>query len=301
MRNQNIAIFDDKYFGFLDFYMDSYEYIVKYYDKGGNYVGWSPSVNLVYTKSGEKFIYKTPLRNINTNWHFTYGNDKYGRPVSMEKGTEKYVVKYSDSGYHITCYNNGQKKFDFEPYDVNELFDLRTWDRVVKNRGKLTKYNRLTSIVKNNERYEAIYTTTGYRLKGYDDKGRIKFEYENSSDSEFDLQDWDMKIPKRGVLIEYSYSSRGVLDTKKYYNESRSYYLKEEQLSDGSFSCRGIYENSGEYMDDLLIDIGATYDYWTRNYSIYRIDPKTGIKREIASMPQQDIKQYLLNYLYKLE
>ena len=235
----NMAIYDGKYFGILDFYMDSYEYIVKYYDKKGNYVGWSPSVNLVYTKSGERFIYKTPLRNINTGWHFTYGNDKYGRPISMKNSKEKYEIKYTSKGYHITGYDDkGRKKYDFEPNDINEFIDLRTWNRDFKNRGK---------------------------------------------------------------LIKYSYDYKGVLDSKKYYNASQSYYLREEQKSDGSFVCRGIYRNSDEFMDDLLIDISITSDYWTRAYSIYRIDPKTGIKSEIASLPREEIKQYLLKYLYNLE
>ena len=238
-NTQNMAIYDGKYFGILDFYMDSYEYIVKYYDKKGNYVGWSPSVNLVYTKSGEKFIYKTPLRNINTGWQFTYGNDKYGRPISMKNSKEKYEIKYTSKGYHITGYDDkGRKKYDFEPNDINEFIDLRTWNRDFKNRGK---------------------------------------------------------------LIKYSYDYKGVLDSKKYYNASQSYYLREEQKSDGSFVCRGIYRNSDEFMDDLLIDISITSDYWTRAYSIYRIDPKTGIKSEIASLPREEIKQYLLNYLYNLK
>ncbi|MBR5644678.1 MAG: hypothetical protein IKW77_10880 [Salinivirgaceae bacterium] len=302
VNDQNMAIIDGIYLGILDFYMDSYESVVKYYtNKKGNYVGWSPNVNLVNTKTKRQYIYNTPLKNINTDWHFTYGNDKYGRPISMEKGNEKYVVKYSNSGYLVTRYDMGQKKYVFEPYDVNELFDLRTWDRVVKNRGKLTHYNRLTSIVRNNEKYEAVYTTTGYRLKGYDDKGRIKFEYENNNDGDFDLEYWDLNIPKRGKLIEYSYSSSGTLDTKKYYNESRSYYLREIQLSDGRFSCRGIYENSGEFIDDVLID--ASYEwgvFYDNYYIIYRNDPKTGIKTKITELSEKQIKGWLLDYLYNL-
>ena len=302
-NSQNMAIYDDMYFGILDFYMDSYEYIVKYYDKEGNYVGWSPSIGLEYTQTGKKVIYTSPLKNINKDWQFAYGNDKYGRPVSMRKGQESYDVKYSNSGYHITGYNNrGQRKYDFEPYDANDFFDLRTWDRKFKNNGKLTTYDtRLTSIVKSNEKYEAEYTTKGYRLKGYDDKGRIKFEYENNSNSNFDLEYWDLKIPKRGKLIEYSYSSSGTLDTKKYYNESQSYYLREIQLSDGRFSCRGIYENSGEFIDDVLIDVSYELGIFRDNYySIYRNDPKTGIKTKITELSEKQIKRWLLDYLYKL-
>ncbi|MBR5957179.1 MAG: hypothetical protein IKZ99_02320, partial [Salinivirgaceae bacterium] len=145
--------------------------------------------------------------------------------------------------------------------------------------------------------YVAEYTTTGYRLTGYDDKGRIKFEYENNYDSSFDLEYWDLKIPKRGKLIEYSYSSSGVLDTKKYYNESQSYYLREIQLSDGRFSCRGIYENSGEFIDDVLIDVN--YGLFSDD-EIYRNDPKTGIKTKIAEVPSKQLKKWMLNYLYKL-
>ena len=296
-NSQNLAIYDGMYFGILDFYMDTYEYICKYYDTSGIYIGWTPNVNLEYVNNGKKFIYYTPLNNINTDWQFTYGNDKYGRPISMRKGLERYDVKYSNSGYHITGYNSkGQKKYDFEPYDVNELFDLRTWNGTFKSNGKLI-IHRLTSIVKNNEKYEAEYTTKGYRLKGYDDKGRIKFEYENNYDSSFDLEYWDLKIPKRGKLIEYSYSSSGVLDTKKYYNESQSYYLREIQLSDGRFSCRGIYENSGEFIDDVLIDVN--YGLFSDD-EIYRNDPKTGIKTKIAEVPSKQLKKWMLNYLYKL-
>ena len=298
-NSPNIAIYDGKYFGILDFYLDSHEYIVKYYDKKGNYVGWSPSIGLEYTQTGEKVIYTSPLKNINKGWNFTYGNDKYGRPISMRRGLERYDVQYSSSGYHITGYNDrGQKKYDFEPYDPNDFFDLRTWNRTFKSNGKLIRYDtRQTSIVKNNEKYVAEYTTTGYRLKGYDDKGRIKFEYENNYDSNFDLEYWDLKIPKRGKLIEYSYSSSGVLDTKKYYNESQSYYLREIQLSDGRFSCRGIYENSGEFIDDVLIDV--SYGLFSDD-EIYRNDPKTGIKTKIAEVPSKQLKNWMLNYLYKL-
>ncbi len=304
IEDQNMAIFDGKYFGILDFYMNSNEYICKYYDTLGNYVGWTPNVGLEYTQTRKKVVYTTPLKNINTDWGFTYGgNDKYKRPVSMKKGKEKYEVKYSDSGYHLTGYDSdGRKKYDFEPYDVNELFDLRTWDIKFKNRGKLTIYDtRQTSIIKNSEKYEVEYTATGYRLKGYDDKGRIKFEYENNNNSNFDLQYWDMKIPNRGKLIKYSYDFRGILDNKKYYNESQSYYMRESQRNDGRFTCDGIYMNAGEFSDDILIDVDVLSDMWTRNYAIYRIDPQTGIKSEITSLPKQDIKQYLLNYLYNLE
>lgn len=300
-NSQNMSIFDDKYFGFLDFYMDSYEYIVKYYDKEGKYVGWSPKIGLEYTQTGKKVIYTSPLKNINKDWQFAYGNDKYGRPVSMRKGQESYEVKYSNSGYHITGYNNrGQRKYDFESYDANDLFDLRTWDRKFKNNGKLTTYDtRLTSIVKNNEKYEAEYTAKGYRLKGYDDKGRIEFEYENNENSNFDLEYWDLKIPKRGKLIKYSYSSRGLLNTKKYYNESQTYYLREDQNTDGSFYCVGIYENSSEFMDDILIEVDFLSGIFDE-YTLYRNDPKTGIKSEIAELPKNRIKNWLLDYLYNL-
>lgn len=238
-NGQNMAIYDGKYFGILDFYMDSREYICKYYDTKGNYVGWSPSVNLVYTKTGEKFIYYNPLKNINTDWKFTYGNDKYGRPVSMKNSKEKYEIKYTSKGYHITGYDDkDRKKYDFEPNDINEFIDLRTWNREFKNRGKLIKY----------------------------------------------YYDW-----------------QGKLDYKKYYNASQSYYLRESQNYNGEFSCDGIYRNAGEFSDDVLINVSSVSDMWTRTYPIYRIDPQSGIKSKIASLPKQDIKQYLLNYLYNLE
>ena len=298
----NMAIYDDMYLGILDYYMDSHECICKYYDTKGNYVGWTPNIGLEYTTTREKVVYTTPLRNINTDWQFTYGNDKYGRPVSMRKGQERYDVKYSNSGYHITSYNNrGQRKYDFESYDANDLFDLRTWDRKFKNNGKLTTYDtRLTSIVKNNEKYEAEYTTKGYRLKGYDDKGRIKFEYENNSNSNFDLEYWDLKIPKQGKLIEYSYDSRGVLYSRKYYNESQSYYLREMQNDNGSFYCSGIYENSGEFMDDILIDVDLFSGIFSGERTLYRNDPKTGRKVKIAEVPEKQLKKWMLDYLYKL-
>lgn len=301
-NGKNMALFDGKYFGILDFYMDSREYICKYYDTLGNYMGWTPNVGIEYTQTGKKVVYTTQLKNINTDWRFTYGNDKYGRPISMSKGLERYDVKYSNSGYHLTAYDDiGMKKYDFDPYDVNELFDLRTWDRKIKNNGKLKTYDtRLTSIEKNNAKYEAEYTAKGYRLKGYDDKGRIKFEYENNSNSNFDLRYWDLKIPNRGKLIKYSYNSKGVLDSREYYNESQSYYLRESQSDDGSFYCAGIFENSGEFIDDILIDVDILSGIFSNKLTIYRNDPKTGRKSKMAEVPEKQVKKYLLDYLYGL-
>ncbi len=246
----NMAIYDDMYLGILDYYMDSHEYICKYYDTKGNYVGWSLNAGAYkYYDTNGNFVgwspdagadYRildfltTPLKSTNLDWYFTYSNYKYGLPVSMENSKEKYEVKY---------------------------------------------------------------TNTGYRLLGYDDKGRIKLEYENTKGDFIDLRTWNTKIPKRGKMIKYSYRSSGTLDTKEYYNESQSYYLREIQLSDGRFSCRGIYENSGEFIDDVLIDVD--YGLFSDD-EIYRTDPKTGLKTKIAEVPAKQLKKWMLDYLYRL-
>ncbi|MBR6083073.1 MAG: hypothetical protein IKP62_09125 [Salinivirgaceae bacterium] len=233
-NGHNIAIFDDEYFCFLDYYMDSQEFIYKYYDLYGYYVGWTPSVSLEYTATNKKFYYTTPMETTNWDWTFTYGNDKYGRPVSMEKSKEKYNIKYTKTGYHIT---------------------------------------------------------------GYDDKGRKTADYEQNNENDFiDLRTWDLQFNRWGRLTKYSYDSKGVLDTRTYYNNSQSYYLKENQRYNGTFYCVGIYANSGEFVDDVLIDVD---DYWGESI-IYRNDPRTGRKTEIATLPSSKTKKWLLDYLYKL-
>ena len=233
-KGHNIAIFDGEYFGFLDFYMDSHEFISKYYDLYGYYVGWTPSVGIEYTATHKKFYYTTPMETTNWDWTFTYGNDKYGRPVSMEKSKEKYNIKYTKTGYHIT---------------------------------------------------------------GYDDKGRKTADYEQNNENDFiDLRTWDLQFNRWGRLTKYSYDSKGVLDTRTYYNNSQSYYLKENQRYNGTFYCVGIYANSGEFVDDVLIDVD---DYWGESI-IYRNDPRTGRKTEIATLPSSKTKKWLLDYLYKL-
>ena len=152
------------------------------------------------------------------------------------------------------------------------------------------------------EKYDVKYTKTGYHIKGFDDKGRLKYDFEPYDVNElFDLRTWNREFKNRGKLIKYYYDWQGKLDYKKYYNASQSYYLRESQNYNGEFSCDGIYRNAGEFSDDVLINVSSVSDMWTRTYPIYRIDPQSGIKSKIASLPKQDIKQYLLNYLYNLE
>ena len=241
-NDDNIAIFNDKYFGILDFYMNSWTYICKYYDLEGNYVGWSPNVGLEYTQTGEKVIYTSPLEIKNTDWSFTYdGNDKYGRPVSMKNWStkEKYEIEYTKTGCIITGYDkNGKKQYEFEPNDENSFIDLRTWD--------------------------------------------MKFKY-------------------RGKLKEYKYSYDGTLNAIFYYNEKQSHYLRETYLSsNGTFICDGIYKNSNKlHIDDIVVSLSR--EFYTGKYYIYRIDPETGMNKEIAFIPQKKVKKYLLNYLYDLK
>lgn len=155
-------------------------------------------------------------------------------------------------------------------------------------------------IIKGKEKYVIVYTNTGYHLTGYDDKKRVKFEFVNDNNDFLDLKEWNMEIPKNGKLTKYSYDLDGVLDSKKYYNANQFYYIKEEQKNDGSFACRGIYRNSNEFIDDILIEVDILPNLSTGKYDIYRIESTTGIKSKIASLPQNDIKDYLFKYLYNL-
>lgn len=234
-KENTIAIYDDEFFCVLDYYMDSREYIYKYYDLYGYYVGWTPSVGLEYTATHKKFYYTTPMETTNWDWTFTYGDDKYGRPVSMEKSKEKYDIKYTKTGYHIA---------------------------------------------------------------GYDDKGRKTADYEQNNENDFiDLRTWDLKFNRWGRLTRYSYDSKGALDTRIYYNNSQSYYLKESRRYDGTFHCVGIYANSGKNVDDILIDVD---DYWGESI-IYRNDHKTGRRNRMATLSSNKIKSWLLDYLYELD
>lgn len=234
----SVQLYDDKYFCVLDFYMNSNEYIFKYYDTDGNYVGWTPDNSLVSIQTGKPYYYTNPLEITNNDWSFIYSNDKYGRPTSMSNSKERYEIKYTKIGYHLTGYdNNGKKIYEFEPAG-QDFLDLRNWDLMFNRWGKLTKY-------------------------------------------QYDLY--------------------GTLYTISYYNNNQSYYLKERQGVGGDFCCVGIFKNTGGLMDDILIDVGMFTEMWTDTYPIYRIDPSTGIKQKIASLPQNKIKKFLLDYLSDLE
>lgn len=178
---------------------------------------------------------------------------------------------------------------------INQKTTQKTSNLAKKENDKQTDF-----IIKGKEKYVIVYTNTGYHLTGYDDKKRIKFEFVNDNNDFLDLKDWDMKIPKNGKLTKYSYDLNGILDSKKYYNANQLYYMKEEQNSDGSFSCRGIYGNSNEFIDDVLIEVDVLPDILTGKYDIYRIESTTGIKSKIASLPKIDIRDYLFKYLYNL-
>ena len=211
---------------------------------------------------------------------------------SLNAGAYKY---YDKKGYFVGWSPNTGAEYRTLDFSTTPLKPTNMdWHFSYSN----YKYGLPISMENSKEKYEVKYTNTGYRLMGYDDKGRIKLEYENTKGDFIDLRTWNIKIPKRGKLIEYSYSSSGTLDTKKYYNESQTYYLREIQLSDGRFSCRGIYQNSGEFIDDVLIDID--YGLFSDD-KIYHTDPKTGLKTKIAEVPSRNLKKWLLNYLYNLD
>ena len=214
--------------------------------------------------------------------------------------------------------NNGDKAFDAKKYEdakrwytlaINSIPDgMNMQYDLLKDRLRLIDEApiRTESIRKGNNKYVVEYTRIGYRLIGFDDKDRKKFEYENRNKGTINLKTWNMKIPNRGKLVRFEYDSRGVLDSRKYYNESQSYYMKEEQTDDGSFRCRGIYENSGEFMDDILIDAHRDFDYGFFGsvhyyYDMYRNDPKTGMKSKITTVSDDEAKEWLLDYLYKLD
>lgn len=134
--SQNIQIIEDKYFGFLDFYMDSEEYITKYYDNEGNYVGWTPDLKENIVK-----VYTTPFEITNKDWTFTYGRDKYGRPISMKSAKGKYEIKYTNAGagYRIISYDDkGRKIYEYE--HSHDFVDFRNWNMVFNAGGKLTQY-----------------------------------------------------------------------------------------------------------------------------------------------------------------
>ncbi|MBR6083074.1 MAG: hypothetical protein IKP62_09130 [Salinivirgaceae bacterium] len=232
----------------------------------------------------------------------------------------RYIEGIQKEGQFFTYISNGDKAFQEKKYDDAERWytlainsiptDMHLQEESLRNkleRIKEAKENimyetvRTESIRKGDDKYVVEYTRVGYRLIGYDDKGRKKFEYENRQNGHIDLKTWNMVIPTRGKMIKYSYNSRGVLSSRQYYNESQSYYLDERQRDDGSFHCEGIYENAGEYMDDILIDVGYDSGFWTVQYPIYRNDPKTGEKKQIATLCEKELKEWLLDYLYKLD
>ena len=232
----------------------------------------------------------------------------------------RYIEGIQKEGQFFTYISNGDKAFQEKKYDdaerwytlaINSIpMDMHLQEESLRNkleRVKEAKENimyetiRTETIRKGNDKYVVEYTRVGYRLIGYDDKGRKKFEYENRQNGHIDLKTWNMMIPTRGKMIKYSYSSRGVLSSRKYYNESQSYYLVENQRDDGSFHCEGIYENAGEFMDDILIDVGYDSGFWTVRYPIYRNDPRTGEKRQIATVSEKNLKEWMLDYLYKLD
>lgn len=250
--------------------------------------------------------------------------EKKKNPTEKKKYAEGRKVEETFFSY----VDNGNRAYDTKKYDdaerwytlaLNSIPDdmplqedfLKNRLRVIKDeigimkmeeeKRKLTETIRTESIKKGNDKYVVEYTRMGYRLIGYDDKGRKKFEYENNKKGTINLSTWNMKIPNRGKLVRYSYDFRGVLSSRQYYNESQSYYLEERQRDDGSFLCEGIYENAGEYMDDILIDVGYDSGFWTVQYPIYRNDPKTGEKKQIATLGEKELKEWLLDYLYKLD
>ncbi len=242
---------------------------------------------------------------------------------------KKYIEGKRTEETFFSYVDNGNKAFDAKKYDDAEHWytlalnsipdDMPLQENFLKSRierlqilkleeedKKLSETIRTESIKKGNDKYVVEYTRMGYRLVGYDDKGRKKFEYENNNKGTINLSTWNMKIPNRGKLVRYNYDSRGVLDSRKYYNESQSYYYKETQNDDGGFRCNGIYENSGEFIDDILIDASLDIDYDLFYNSIYYYimyfnDPKTGMKSKITRVPEKKAREWLLDYLYKLD
>ena len=134
--SQNIGITEGKYFGFLDFYMDSEEYILKYYDLEGNYFGWTPDL---YSEKSK--VYTTPFETTNKDWKFTYGKDKYGRPISMKSAKGKYEIKYTNAGagYRITSYDSKGRKI-YEHEHNHDFVDFRNWNMKTNMGGKLIRY-----------------------------------------------------------------------------------------------------------------------------------------------------------------
>ena len=260
---KNVQIFDDKYFKILDLYMDSFEYIYKFYDKEGNYIGWSQDIK-------GKVIYTTPLKTTNSGWLFIYGNDKYGRPIAMKNLMDKSEMEYTD---------------------IIAKYDIK-------------------------------YTNTGYHIFGYDWKDRKVYDYELKNSNDFmDLRSWNMKFNRGGILIKYKFdlSEENTLSSVTYYNKSQTYYMYQSRHYDNTPKYEGIFKNTynSYYKDKCLIEVDIFSEtflskekptIYTKFYSpkeepypIYQIDPNTGEKKKIASLPEYKMRKFLLDYLYSIE
>lgn len=201
----------------------------------------------------------TPIVSINPlkmtngkNWIFTYGNDKYGRPISMENTK-----------------------------DTLELY--------------------LTNTMR---QYDIEYTSSGYHIIGYDYKRRKVYDYEsNNSDDFVDLRNWNFKFNIGGKLKKYNYDLvRGNLSSITYYNENQTCYLLESRNYDGSPDFTGIFKKTKKpsFYNDRLIKIGWEGKVTDNHYPIYRIDHSSGTETQIANVPKNKLRSYLLDYLYNL-
>lgn len=264
--------------------------------------------------------FKADYKSVSGNWLSIYELTASQLAVleKIKYPTEKmkYAEEIKAKEMYYKFMENGDKAFQAKKYDdaeylytlaLNSLTEgMDSEENIIKdklNRIKESMYEtiRTESIKKGNDKYVVEHTRMGYRLKGYDDKGRIKFEYENNSRGTINLSTWNMKIPNRGKLVRYNYDFRGVLSSRNYYNENQSYFFKEVQNSNGEFICLGIYENSGEFMEDILIEASIEIGLFSDFYIMYRNDPKTGMKSKITSVSKSKAREWLLDYLYKLD
>ena len=54
-------------------------------------------------------------------------------------------------------------------------------------------------------------------------------------------------------------------------------------------------------MEDILVEASIEIGLFSDFYIMYRNDPKTGMKSKITSVSKSKAREWLLDYLYKLD